>query len=65
MKIIVNGEGKECAARTLKDLLIELGFGDAKLATAVNESFVPASGRGSKDLDPGDRIEIVAPQQGG
>ncbi len=36
MKIMVNGEAQQMQGRTLADLLIELGHGDAKLATAVN-----------------------------
>jgi sulfur carrier protein len=35
------------------------------VATAVNEAFVPSSARGALELGAGDRVEIVAPQQGG
>lgn len=65
MKINVNGAAHEIAASTLAEALIELGHGDAKVATAVNETFVPASTRAAHILNPGDRIEIVAPRQGG
>lgn len=65
MKLIVNGEAVETAAQTLADLLQEAGKGEAKVATAVNEQFVPAAGRADCTLSPGDRIEIVAPRQGG
>lgn len=65
MKIMVNGEAREIAAMTLNDALTELGYGDAKVATAVNESFVPVAARPGHPLADGDRLEIVAPRQGG
>jgi sulfur carrier protein len=64
MQITVNGTATEVRAQTLADALEELGYGDAKVATAVNDSFVPATVR-DFHLSPGDRIEIVAPRQGG
>jgi sulfur carrier protein len=65
MKIIVNGTATEVRADRLEGLLVELGYGDARVATAVNESFVPAPARGATTLEPGDRVEIVTPRQGG
>ncbi len=65
MKLIVNGTAMESAAKTLADLLDELGKTEAKVATAVNEAFVPAGARATQILDDGDRVEIVAPRQGG
>lgn len=65
MKITVNGTAQETAAPTLDALLIELGYGEAKVATALNENFVPAALRPEQRLNEGDRIEIVAPRQGG
>lgn len=65
MKIIVNGTATEVAATRLADALEELGHGGAKVATAVNEAFVPAPRRGDVTLSPGDRLEILAPRQGG
>ncbi len=64
MKIMINGTETEVRAGTLSTILDELGYGDAKVATAVNEAFVPASAR-DVALYPGDRVEIVAPRQGG
>ncbi|SDY06561.1 sulfur carrier protein ThiS [Citreimonas salinaria] len=64
MKIIVNGTATEVRSETLATVLAELGYGDAKVATAVNEGFVPAAAR-DVALAPGDRVEIVAPRQGG
>ncbi|MAN98797.1 sulfur carrier protein ThiS [uncultured Roseovarius sp.] len=65
MKITVNGIPRDSTAATLDALLVELGYGGAKVATAVNESFVPAAIRPEQRLNEGDRIEIVAPRQGG
>ncbi|WP_375260028.1 sulfur carrier protein ThiS [Citreimonas sp.] len=65
MKITVNGTATEVRADTLAAALDELGYGDAKVATALNESFVPAAAREQTALSTGDRIEIVAPRQGG
>lgn len=65
MKITINGTATEVRADTLAAVLDELGYGGAKVATAVNESFVPAAARAHTALSPGDRVEIVAPRQGG
>lgn len=65
MKIMVNGEPREIAATTLDAALAELGYGDARVATAVNESFVPVVARAGRPLADGDRLEVLAPRQGG
>lgn len=65
MRLVVNGETLETDAKTLEDLLTEMGKATAKVATSVNETFVPKTARTTKTLDDGDRIEIVAPRQGG
>ncbi|WP_300549712.1 sulfur carrier protein ThiS [Roseovarius sp.] len=65
MKIIVNGAPHDTTATTLAGLLNELGHGQSKIATAVNESFVAATLREKQALNTGDRVEIVAPRQGG
>jgi sulfur carrier protein len=65
MTLIVNGERREVAAGTLAEALQALGFGGAKVATALNGEFVPARARAATLLKAGDRIEIVAPRQGG
>jgi sulfur carrier protein len=65
LKITVNGEQQETEARTLADLCAALGYADAKVATAVNGDFVPASRRAGTELGIDDRVEIVAPRQGG
>ncbi|CUH45193.1 sulfur carrier protein ThiS [Ruegeria atlantica] len=64
MKIVLNGEMREVQAETLADLLQECGF-SGRVAAAVNEGFVPSSLRKARKIKDGDRIEVVAPMQGG
>lgn len=65
MKIILNGAPREVHAADLDTVLEELGFADARVATALNEEFVPATARAGCALNEGDRLEVVAPMQGG
>lgn len=65
MKITVNGEARTTGATSLEDLCRELGFSEAKIATARNGEFVPAKARASVALSDGDAIEVVSPRQGG
>lgn len=65
MKIIVNGRMRETGASRLDAALDELGYGGAVVATALNGQFVPRAARDRHELRDGDRLEIVAPMQGG
>jgi sulfur carrier protein len=65
MKLVVNGQPQEVPAATLAEAVRSLDFGEAKVATALNGEFVPARERQATPLKDGDRIEIVAPRQGG
>lgn len=65
MQIQLNGEAFATGAKTLEELCAELGFADAKIATAVNGSFVAAAKRRTTELAESDEVEIVAPRQGG
>ena len=65
MRLLVNGEPQEVPAATLADALQSLDLAEAKVATALNDEFVPARARASTLVKDGDRIEIVAPRQGG
>lgn len=65
MQVVVNGKTVETAARRLADLVSEQVQAGAKVATAVNGAFVPAAARVKTALQPGDRVEIVSPRQGG
>lgn len=65
MKVIVNGEATETRAATLEGLCAAMGYTDAKVATALNGDFVPATARDQAKISENDSIEIVAPRQGG
>lgn len=65
MNIVINGENVETKNENLVALLSELGYGTAKVATALNEEFIPATSRSDTHLKNGDRLEILAPMQGG
>jgi sulfur carrier protein len=65
LKITVNGEARTTRARTLEELCRELGFLDAKIATARNGEFVPAKARDRVSLAEGDSIELLSARQGG
>jgi sulfur carrier protein len=65
VKLVVNGEPQEVLAATLAEALQSLDLSEAKVATALNGEFVPARARAATLVKDGDRIEIVAPRQGG
>jgi sulfur carrier protein len=65
LNIQLNGEWRDVRAADLAAALAELGFADAVIATAVNGEFVPASARATASLAEGDRLEVLAPMQGG
>lgn len=65
MKIEVNGERRDIKATNVADALAELGWGDARVATALNGDFLPKTARAETALSDGDRLEVLAPMQGG
>lgn len=65
MQIDLNGTPFTVLARSLADVLEELDYGRLAVATAVNGTFVPAAARAGTLLQDGDRIEVLAPMQGG
>lgn len=65
MRITVNSEPADIAAATLSGALAELGYGEVGVATSVNGAFVPREARAATPLTEGDRIEVLAPMQGG
>ena len=64
MKITINGNSQVIQANNLENLLLELKY-QGKLATALNENFIPLNERKKTILKDGDRVEIVAPMEGG
>ena len=65
MRIFVNATPNNVSAGSLSEVLVELGYNDAAIATAVNGTFVAKSDRATANISDGDRIEILAPMQGG
>ncbi len=65
MRIVVNGAPREVSSSTLASLLAELGYGEQRIATAMDGDFVAVAHRLARDLYPECRIEIVSPMQGG
>ena len=65
MRLQVNGRSLEVLATTLASLIDELGYGDRKVGTAINQEFVRDRDRDKRILQDGDAVEIVTPRQGG
>lgn len=65
IQVLVNGEPQAVEPGALANVLAQLGYGEAKVATALNGDFIPERQRGAVDVKPGDRIEIVSARQGG
>ncbi|MES2906398.1 MAG: sulfur carrier protein ThiS [Pseudomonadota bacterium] len=65
MQICLNGKWRDVGSESLDQALSELGYQGATIATALNGTFVPQDARGMTKIKEGDRIEIVAPMQGG
>ena len=59
MRIQVNGDTRETAARTILALVEELGLDIRKVAVERNLEIVPRSLHGETALSDGDRIEVV------
>ncbi len=65
MRIFLNDDAHDVEAATLAAALEALGYGGRKIATALNGRFVAAPARPITPLSDGDRVEVVAPMQGG
>jgi sulfur carrier protein len=63
--LILNGAPLSTKARSVVELVALEVSGNLKVATAVNGHFVPEAQRATTVLNPGDRVEIVSPRQGG
>jgi sulfur carrier protein len=65
MKVLVNGDWRDVSTTLLASVLQELGYRDGAFATAVNGTVVPSTARARAVVLEGDRIEVLAPMQGG
>ena len=65
MKILENGAWRETQREELAGSLEELGYVGSVVSTAVNGEFIAAALRARTELADGDRVEVLAPMQGG
>jgi len=65
MKLTINGNERDVQAVDLQQLMDELDYAGARVATARNGEIVHKGDRATTLLAEGDAIEIVAPMQGG
>ena len=66
IQVSVNNEIKSIATQTLlSDALQHWGYGDNKIAVAINQEFVPRSTYSERRLNANDQIDIVRPVGGG
>lgn len=65
MRVIVNDRKHDLSAGTLEAVLSALDYRAECVATALNGRFVPRSARADTPVAEGDRIEVVAPREGG
>lgn len=67
MTLILNGEKYELigAKTSISALLEKAGYADKIVAVAVNGIFIAKANYEAHGLNDGDRVEIVAPMQGG
>ena len=61
----VNGQPMRVVSHTLSDLVVELGYEDRPVATALNQSFIRKADRADTPINDADRVEILVPMQGG
>ncbi|WP_041318383.1 sulfur carrier protein ThiS [Hyphomicrobium nitrativorans] len=64
-EITVNGRATRTTAATLAGLVVEQGFAEGRVATAVNGDFVAERARAAARLRDGDNVEILSVRQGG
>tara|TARA_B100000768_G_scaffold137607_1_gene128680 strand:- start:68 stop:265 length:198 start_codon:yes stop_codon:yes gene_type:complete len=65
VNIVVNGQKLNISKTNLSIILVELGYKQMKLATALNGDFISVEQRDNTELKDGDKLEILSPQQGG
>lgn len=66
INISLNNEPKQIESDIpLNDALFQWGFGEIKIAVAINGEFVPRSTYSERQLRAGDQIDIVKPVGGG
>ncbi|MGV8838424.1 sulfur carrier protein ThiS [Cellvibrio sp.] len=66
IELSVNNESVSLTSKTLlSDALQQWGYGESKIAVAINGEFIPRSTYTERELLNGDQIDIVKPVGGG
>ncbi len=66
INLSVNNESLQIEAeKPLSEALKTWGYGNDKIAVAINGDFVPRSAYAERRLDNGDKLDIVRPVGGG
>ncbi|MFA9478365.1 sulfur carrier protein ThiS [Phycisphaerales bacterium AB-hyl4] len=65
MNVTLNGEKQDVNARTVRELVEQLGMGKQAVAVEVNRELVPRKLHDSTELNEGDVIELVTLVGGG
>lgn len=65
MDLIINGQPQQSDAKTVADLLDQLGLGKQPVAVEINRQVVPKREHTARTLHQGDVIEMVTLVGGG
>lgn len=65
MQITLNGQRRQITGPTVADVLVEIDLATARVATALNGEFLPATARATTVLAEGDALEVLSSMQGG
>ena len=65
MNITLNGERRSITGPTVADVLAEIELAEARVATALNGTFLSAARRADTTLKDGDSLEVLSSMQGG
>ena len=65
MQIVLNGEVRSTEAKTVLELVTELGYVDKRIAIELNGEIVPKSQHETTALHTDDQLEIVVAVGGG
>ncbi len=63
--LTLNGQTRETDARTVRELIEQLGYGQQAVAVEVNRQLVPRKQHEQTELHEGDQIELVTLVGGG
>lgn len=65
MQLQINGETRDVRAASVRELMLELGFGDQPVAVELNRQVVPRRRHDDTALHDGDCLEVVTLVGGG